>query len=484
MTSTTLRIFLLGGIIGAKMKIGIVGPSYQQRSLPFDAQRSVNLYPVADAQGKETASMYGTPGLLLFANVGTGPIRQMFRSTQSRTFAISGSQLYEFDGAGIPTLWGSLNTSSGNVLITENPTQMVISDGVNLYVFTYATDIFTVVTDPDLPSVGTADFIDGYIVANENNTGRFYISAINDALSWNGLDFATAESSPDNLSRVINAVGQLWLFGDTTTEIWTNRGTAAFPFGRIAGAKMEVGILSPYTALALDNSVFWVGRDLRGYGIVYRANGFTPQRISTETIEIKIQSISSPEQMKAWTYQQDGHIFYVITGGGLDTSLVYDLSTQLWHERAYLNQEGDYEQHRGSCCVSAYNMILVGDRDNGDIYSLSLDVFSDNGDALCRDRIYTHLIDEDKRIRYNSLVLGYEVGVGLQTGQGSNPQCSLRISRDGGKTWSTEYSSSIGRVGQYQYRVVFRRLGIGVETTFRIRSTDPVKTIITGSYLN
>lgn len=466
------------------MKIGLVGPSYQQASLPFDAQRSINLYPIADQMGKETSSLYSTPGLTLFATAGSGPTRALFNSTQARTFSVSGNGLYEFTSAGVVTLRGSLNTSSGSVLIDENPTQMVIGDGTYLYVFTYATNNFVQVTDPDLPSVGTLTFIDGYIAANKVNSGQFYISAINNATSWDALDFATAESSPDRLNRVINAVGQLWLFGDTTTEIWTNRGGAAFPFARIAGAKMEVGILAPYTAVALDNSVFWVGQDDRGFGIVYRANGFSPERISTETIERLIQDTTDVASMRAWTYQQDGHEFYAITGGGLETTLVYDLNTKLWHERAYLNDNGTYGQHLASCCISAYNLIFMGDRNNGNIYTLSPNVYSDNGHEIVRDRIYTHLFDEDKRIRYNQLVIGFETGVGLQTGQGSDPLCGLRISSDGGRTWSTEYTASIGPVGRYGTRVVFRRLGIQSQTTFRIRITDPVKIAITGSYVS
>ncbi len=60
------------------MKIPLVGPSYQQRSIPFDGQRTINLYPVLDQQGKEVSALYGTPGLTLFGTAGTGPIRGLF----------------------------------------------------------------------------------------------------------------------------------------------------------------------------------------------------------------------------------------------------------------------------------------------------------------------------------------------------------------------------------------------------------------------
>lgn len=469
------------------MKINLVGPSYQMRSIPFDAQRTINLFPVLDQMGKEVSALYGTPGLSVFATCGTGPIRATFSSTNGRAFAVSGTTLYEISSAGVATSIGSLLGINQNNLITidENPTQMAICDGAALYIFTYATNNFAQVTDPDLPSsVGTVTFIDTYFVVNKNSSGQFYISGNNDGTSWAALDFATAESSPDNLARVLNAVGQLWLFGTKTTEIWTNTGASSFPFERSSGGKLEVGILAPYTAVPTDSSVIWVGQDNYGSGIVYRAQGFTPQRISNDAVEYAIQQATSPSTMFAYTYQQEGHAFYVLTGGGLSTSWVYDISTQLWHERAYLNSNGFYETHLGFCGMYAFGKQLVGSKVNGTIYQMSLDVYSDAGSALKRQRIYTHICDEEKRIRYNSLNIGFENGVGLQTGQGSDPTCMLRISGDGARTWSDYYTKTIGPVGEYRTEIEYRRLGVSQILTFDLSITDPVRVAIIGSYLN
>lgn len=466
------------------MRIGLVGPSWQERSLPFDAQRSVNLYPVLDQMGKEVSALYGTPGLALFSTAGTGPIRGLFCAHDGRTYVVSGSSFYEINSAGTATSRGTLLTSSGNVSMDENNLQLGVCDGTSVYIFTFATNVFARVTDVDLPSSGTITFIDTYFVVNKNSSGSFYISANNDGTSWAALDFATAESSPDDLYRVINAVGQLWLFGSKTTEIWFNSGATNFPFQRIAGAKMEVGIFAPHTAVPVDNSVFWVGQDSIGKCVVYRAQGFTPQRISTNAIEMILQGSAITNTLRAYTYQQDGHVFYVLTGGGLGTTLVYDISTQQWHERAYLNTGGTFEQHLGCCGVYAFGYTLVGSRLDGKIYRMALDLYDDAGSALCAERTYTHLSDEGKRIRYNQLEIGFETGVGLQTGQGSDPQVMLRTSRDGARTWSNWYSRTIGAVGKYGARVIFQRLGIAKIMTFQIRITDPVKRAITGSYLS
>jgi hypothetical protein len=464
------------------MKIGLVGGSYQQSSLPFDAQRSVNLFPVLDEQGKEVAALYGTPGLSLFGTAGTGPIRGCFFASNGRGFVVSGSTLYEISGAGVATSRGTLLQSSGIVSIAENGLQLAICDGVTVYILTYGTNVFAKVADVDLPVSGTITFLDGYFIVNQVGSGKFYISGLYDGTSWTALGFATAESSPDTLLRVYNALGQLWLLGDTTTEIWTTT-TTTFPFQRIAGGKLTVGILAPHTAVEVDNALFWLGKDQFGKGIVYRSQSVAPQRISTEPIELLIQAATDLTNIRAFVYQQQGHVFYVLTGGGLETSLVYDLTTQIWHERAYLNTDGNYEQHRASCAMAAFGVILVGDRENGNIYTLSMDVYDDDGDAILRERIYTHLSDEGKRIRYNSLEIGFETGVGLQSGQGSNPLVSLQLSKDGARTWSDTYTASIGAVGKYMTKVMFRRLGIAEQMTFRIKISDPVKVAIVGSYL-
>lgn len=466
------------------MKIGLVGGSYQQSSLPFDAQRSINLYPVFDKEGKEVAALYGTPGLDLFSSAGVGPIRGEYSAANGRAFAVSGGELYEISANGTSMLRGALTTFTGAVSMDENGFQLAICDGSSVYIFTFATNAFTKVTDLDLPTAGTITFLDGYFIINKVGTGQFYISGLYDGLTWGALDFATAESSPDELLRVYNAVGQLWLLGTFTTEIWTNTGDSTFPFSRISGAKMETGILAPHTAIAIDNSLLWLGRDSIGSGIVYKADGFTPSRISTNAIELIIQSATNQSQIRAFTYQEQGHVFYFLTGGGLPTSLVYDISTGIWHERAYLNSEGFFENHLAACGMFAFGLQLVGDRNGGNIYLLSSDIYSDNGLPLVRERIYTHLSDENKRIRYNSLEIGFESGVGLQTGQGYDPKVSLQLSKDGARTWSDWYTTSIGKVGQYLTKAVFRRLGVAEIMTFKIRISDPVKVAIIGSYLS
>lgn len=437
-----------------------------------------------DKQGKDVAALYGTPGLSLFGVAGLGQCRNSFPASNGRAFIVSGATLFEIDSAGTATSHGTLLTSSGNITIAENGLQLAICDGTNLYIFTYATNAFAQVTDPDLPVCGTVTFIGGYFIINKVGTGSFYISAIYDGFSWNALDFATAESSPDPLLRVYNALGQLWLLGSRTTEIWTLTGNAAFPFQKISGANLDVGIVGAYTAAATDSAIVFLGQNIYGTSSVYRTTSTVPVEISTEPINILLDNATDQANIVAFTYQQQAHTFYVLTGGGLATTLVYDFQTDLWHERAYLNSEGNYETQRGYCCMFIFNKQIVGDKENGNIYEMSMDVYSDNGDPILRERIYTHLFDDNQRVRYNKLNIGFETGVGLQTGQGQVPLTALQLSKDGARTWSTSFTTSIGEVGAYQTQITFRRLGIAQQMTFRIKISDPVKVAIIGSYLS
>lgn len=468
------------------MRIGLVGGSYEEWSKPFDAQRTVNLYPTVDPQGKETSALYGTPGLKLFASVSNEPVRGIFSTSSGKVFAVIGATLYEISGSGSYTNRGTLLISTGNITIDENGFQLAVCDGTYLYMYTYADNTFQKVSDPDFPqAVGTVCFADGYFIVNEVNTGKFYISGLYDGLSWDALDYATAEADPDNLVRIYSAIGQIWLLGKESTEPWQNTGDAEFPYQRIPGINIPVGCASPYSLAKAANTLFWVGRDKLGLGCVYMARGFAPQRISNDPIDRILQDINNIEGINGWIYQEQGHIFYVLTGGGLSTTLVYDINTQIWHERAYLNEYGQYEQHLAYCHCLGFNKHLVGDRTTGKIYEMSMSFYDDDGRPIKRERTFTHIVDEGKYLRYNRLELGFETGVGdtYDTSQGYDPEISLSLSKDGARTWSIPYTTKIGKLGKYLTRVRFRRLGLAYQMTFKVTISDPVKVAITGAYL-
>jgi hypothetical protein len=299
---------------------------------------------------------------------------------------------------------------------------------------------------------------------------------------------ASAEGDPDKLVSLIVDHREVWLFGTNSTEVWYDAGLPDFPLQRIQGAFNEIGCAAPYSVAKVDNSVFWLGSDARGRGIVYRANGYTGVRVSTHAVEWQIQQYSDISDALAYSYQQDGHIFYVLIFPTANTTWVYDASTQVWHERAGWSN-GDFTRHRSNCQVVYNNEILVGDYENGNIYAFDLEDYSDNGDIQKWLRSWRALKTGEnnlKRSAHHTLQIDCETGVGLNVGQGSDPQMMLRWSDDGGHTWSNEHWVSMGKVGEYYRRAIFRRLGMTLkirDRVYEISGTDPVKIAIMGAEL-
>lgn len=467
------------------MIIPLVGPSYQMDALSFDVQRSINLYPLISETGTSVtpSSLQGTPGKELFCEVGGGPIRAELATANGRAWAISGDELYEIFVDNTSALRGTLNSSTSRCYMAENGTQIMIVDGADGYIYNMDTEVFAQITDMQFPGAGTVTFQDGYFIINRPATQEYYISALYDGLSWDALDFGTAESNPDNLVAVLSDNSNLWLLGERSLEVHQNTGAQAFPFERIPGAVLQIGCAAAGTLARFDNSVAWLGVDEQGRGVVWKAEGYAAKRLSTQAIEKRIAEAMDYSESYAWVYHEQGHIFYCLQIRTLDTTLVYDGATGQWHERSF-NNDGALSQDKGSCHMFAFQKSLVGDRTSGKIYWQNLSFYSDDGNEIVRERIMPHLVKEKQLMYYTCFELDMQVGVGNVTGQGQNPQIMMQYSNDGGRNWSAELWRSFGKLGAFNQRVRWMKLGAARDRVFRIMISDPVQVQINGAYLN
>ena len=468
---------------------GFIGPSYTLQSVNVDAQRAINLYPEMNEMGtgkeNEVASYVATPGLSLVATLGDGPIRGMHAASNGTLYIVSDDKIYSLNSSYISTELGTLNTVSGQVSMADNGTSMVIVDGLDGYVITLSNGAFAQITDPDFNAADKVVFQDGFFIFNQKGTQRFFISALSSATNYDALDFASAEGNPDDLISIISDHRDLWLFGTKSTEVFYNSG-AVFPFERIQGAFIEHGCAAAFSVAKMNNEVYWLGSDDQGNGIVYKARGYEPQRISTHAVELAIRQYSSIDDAVAYTYQENGHFFYALNFTNAETTWVFDSATGMWHERAYTN-DGQLERHRANYHQFAYNKHIVGDYANGKIYELSTSVYTDEGEEITRQRVAPHITSGLKRVRYNSFQLDMEVGVGLDgavTVQGHDPQAILEWSDDGGHSWSNEHWTSFGKIGKRKKRAIWRKLGISRDRVFRVTITDPVKIALIGAQLD
>lgn len=453
------------------MKIPIVGPSYVMDARSFDVQRTINLYPLASEVGtsKDVVALKKCPGTAVYRTVGGGPIRGAISTSRGRAFVVSGFDLYEITSTGSVN-HGALNSATGRVSIAENGDQVMIVDGTDGYVFTQSTDTLVEVTDGDFPQASVVVFLDGYFIVNKVGTAAFFISALNDGTSWDALDFAVVSSNPDDLVGMIADRGNLWLFGNRSVEVFDNTGNASFPFERIDSAVIPTGCEAAFAIVRANNRIYWLGVDEQGRGVVWKSDGFNAIKISTQAIDKRIAESVRRDESYAWVYHQQGHPFMCLQVKGLDTTLVCDLSLEQWHERSFQNKNiNAREQHRGSCHFVFDNKNLIGDRENGNIYDLSLSYYDDAGDAMVWERVTPHYDQERRLISHSSLEIDCEVGRGQPSGQ--DPLIALRYSDDGGFTYSNWLTKSLGKLGEYTTRVRWHRLGAARDRVYHIKGT-------------
>lgn len=473
---------------------GFIGPTYVLAHPMASVQRLVNLYPEMNEAGPRkgnVARFVGAPGLRLRATIADGPIRGVYRATTGQLFVVSGNLLCELLSDFTASLrGGTIGSTTGRVTLADDGTRLLIGDGTST---AYQADLtvgasVAPVADADCPG-GYLTWQDGYFIHTVPNTGRIAISGLND-VTYDALDTATAEGRPDLLVMVISVNRQLWLFGEQTTEVWWNSGDADFPFTRIEGGFLETGTVAAATCVRAGGSVVWVGSDERGRGTVWHAQGYQPARISTHAVEFALSGYSRLAEASAFAYQQGGHEFYVLSVPGTDDETetggtwVYDFSTSQWHERMYLNADDGEEPHRACVSAVAFGQVVVGDREDGRIYTFELDYYLDGGDPIRRVRQTPHVDQGEKLIRFNSFELQAEPGVGLE--DGSVPLVTLSWSDDGGHTWSNEHErdASMGAIGEYLTRVKWRRLGAGRNRVFRLATSAPVAVTWLGAELD
>ena len=467
------------------MRIPFNGPSYQARSVQLSAQRCINLFLEQAPQGGKTpAALYPTPGLRLFATCGAGP-HQGAMVCNDGLYVVSGGRIYTVASNGVAVDIGGIGSPTGMVGMAFNGTQLLIVDGTGGYLVKTGANTVNQIGAAGFPTgVTIAAFLDGYFVVTGDRSQRFWVSALYDGTSWSALDVASAEGDPDGIVGMIVDHRELWLFGQRTTEVWIDSGGANFPLQRLSNAFIEYGLSAAQSVAKMDNTIFWLGSNATGDGIVWRANGYVPERISTHAIEQAIARYSKVSDAVAYTYQDAGHSFYVLTFPTGDATWVYDVATGLWHERASRDPlTGALHRHKPNTHVFAYRQHLVGDSTSGKLYALDQAMLTDNGDPILRLRSSPPEVDSDNQylLFFGRFQLDLDSGVGLDSGQGSAPVAMMRHSDDGGHTWSSSRQATMGRVGEYRARCKWERNGYGRVRCWEVSWSDPVDAKILGA---
>ena len=487
--------------------VPMFGRGFFSKSRTVTSQALTNLYrePQGDAD-KAQMVFYGTPGLKLFADVslsvpGCLAIRGMRQVGNYLYFVIglsspspgvnSQSIIFGVDASGagftidVPIVSAGIQTYAGRVGICDNGSQVIIVDGVAGWTFPInATGrwtggaTFLKIADVDFPNgATTVAFLNGYFVCdnpNGSHVGQFNWSAQYDGTTWAALDFANAESSPDALVHVFSNFGQLFLFGTTTAEVWAPSGDAAI-FRRVGGAGVEWGLAAKWTVDKFaNNSIVFLGKNKLGQAQFVRMDGYTITPLTDPEVTHDLNARGNLQTATGYSYSLDAHTFYQLNFP--DKTYLYDDLSQSY---SLLSSNGG--RHLGEIRAELNAVPYVSDYSSANLYTVDPNTYTDNGATIVREIVGKHVFADYNQVTIAELFIEFEAGVGLATGQGSSPQCMLQWSKDNGATWGNEIWQTIGGIGGYLARAVWRNLGLARDFVFKIRVTDPVKVVITNA---
>jgi hypothetical protein len=451
------------------VKLQIALNSARGRATTLTAERLVNLFAEKAPEGAESTSVtHGAPGMVTHATIGSGPCRGLCM-VGSLVFVVSGEYLYSLDRFGAYSV--ALGYIPGNNLVSmasDGDILVVVTNPAG-YSYTVSTATFAQITDVAYLGAHSVIWMNQtFIFANDT---EHFVGATGGLLPFDPLLAASAEYAPDAIIGIARDHNELLIYGESTLEAWSAVEVASatdYPFEAISGATGEKGLASRKAIAQIDNTTVWLDQN----GIVRRLQaGYTPQRISTEAIEHQLAGAMLAES-EMLVYILEGHEFFALnTDVG---TFVFDANTGLWHER----ESYGLSRWKAQCSVYAWGDWYVGNISDGVISRLDLDVNDENGDDLVAQAVFPPVVFQRSRFTVHMLELGCDVGTGTYA---VDPIVMLRTSRNG-STWSNGAQRGMGTAGQFDRRVIWRRLGQFDKVFFRLDISHPYKRAVYAAY--
>jgi hypothetical protein len=470
-------------------RFGLIGGSYASQSPVADPEECVNWYVEnIEGSGKSAQALYPTGGKKLFVTLPTKPVRGQF-IIEGRVFAVGGNTLYEvFANGSVVNRGGPMNFDGNPVSMAASNQQLAVVSAGMLYVLTLATNAFMPVPGANFAGLlSQIDFSDGFFSASVRNSNQWQVSNLLDATTWNPLAVSLISVFADNIQSLIIDHRNVWIFGPKKTVVYQDVGAAIFPYAVIPGATIETGAVAQNSPTRLDNSVFWLSQDERGAGVVFRTSGYVGVRVSNHAMEYQIQQYKTITDAIGYSLQENGHLFYVLYFPTANVTWAYDVATGLWHKRLAWAQ-GQYTADLAQNHVYAFGQHLVGDWSSGNIYAVSDQYFTDNGNPIRRLRRAPIISAEEEWVFGNRLQFDVETGLGPQpplydgAGNPRDPQLIVSWSDDGGHNYGNETLLNCGQAGDFKARAITWRLGKFRNRSYQIVATDPIPWRIISGY--
>lgn len=431
--------------------IALASGSNQGRHGYESAERIINGY-IEDLgkNAKHRFGIYVCSGLALFLSSGVSGALRAAIVVGAKLYAVIDRQVFVIDQSGTATNIGGLPTDEP-VYMAKNrrepsPEIGVVSAGL-YYVIDTNVDSFTQNEDPDLPPASSITVINGHFIL-PGFGDKWFITAADDAHNIDGLDFAKAESSPDDTLRVMDLEQEALFFGQKTVEAWRYTG-ASFPFARTTS--IELGCMAAGAVVKQDRYIVWVCDD----GTVRQMEGYGGRIISNHDVERAISAETNKSGMTATAWIEDGHFFYALHGTSFTWQ--YDTRTKLWAER----QSYNLNRWRVSQVVRFNNQLIAGDYTNGKLYTMKQGTYDENGEPLILTAQIPQVHLFPNGAIHDAIYLDAVPGVGLTTTDAVNrsPTVLIDYSKDGGKTWHGARQMTLGEQSKVKIRLRARKLG-------------------------
>lgn len=459
--------------MGQPVPVSLGGGYYVSDSLPLSNQRCLNVYvDIPQAATLSEAILKGTAGLKQVITSGaTNQVNRGAHVKDGKPYFLNGETLYrldrviESDGSETFTL-PTIGTIPGTARCSfaDNGTQLIILDttGKGYIVNEAESTVFQEITDEDFKTTNGSPqrvvFVDSFFVVTTASK-RIIKSASNNGLAWNALDFTTASSDPDSIVAPIVVKNKLTVAGTETIESFDNLGIAGFPFQR-NGLFVQKGCFAPDSLINVNDGFMFIGGAVDESPAIWTLNGSTPQKISTTAIDSKLQSFSKEDIQASFaiSYAQAGAYFVEFSLPSI--TLVYDMITQVWHEKEsqVIDSKGltKNTRHRVNSLVTAYSRLLCGDSQDGRIGELLPTVYKEYDMPILRAFSLQPFADMGTSISVNSVELTMESGVGNE----AQPDPEIRLSTSkNGKIFNDPVPAKVGKIGEYNKRQFWRRQG-------------------------
>ena len=501
-------------------QVPFVGGAYTGRVREIGWNECLNLYVenTEIGEGKYASSLIGTPGTIdipswTFPNDENGKMRVIrgiyTTSRDSWLLVVAGNKLYQMPDSesNSPIELATLSDLQTKVSIVDDGRYLSIADGFELWVLDL-NNKFTPLTTPlsGMVKPNSVEFIGGYTVCNNTyndpaqlfppTSNQMYFSNLYNASKWNAsfagvpenladLRFISAEGNADPILKIQRVGDSIWLFGSRSYEIHMLSENQDRPFSRVGGSLTDIGIYAADSCARIGDTGYFMGVTSHGGTVVYKTQGYDVVRISNHAIEYEILQNADPTTAIGWTYEQEGHKFYVLSFKGSDLTICYDDTTGLWHNRSSRKLLTDEQ----TCWEPIYASSRAGTTYVGSIlYSriFRIDLSKCNewdGRPIKRIRSSPIIWSDLHKVRHNSFQVDMHTGAGLYNGASSetDPQCMMQFSDNNGASWSSEYWCPIGKTGEYKTRVRYNRLGMAYNRIYRITITANITVEIVGA---